>query len=160
VEYGPFPQRSHSQGLATLSAVLATRSLENLFQFSMLLGFALQSISPLWWLKTCFQVIRRSCTFLQNHMDLASVLQRFDLTKKPRLLLQPECLVQVEAFALLSFMVFRASPSADPCWDRLHPNITLSFFEPHDFAATRPRNPRGCSVSGLAISLRRGRRPV
>jgi hypothetical protein len=38
--------KSRTQGLATLSAELATQFLRNLFQFLTLLGFALQSFSP------------------------------------------------------------------------------------------------------------------
>jgi len=42
----PGLQKSHTQGLATLSAVSATLNLGNLFQLPTLLGFALQSFAP------------------------------------------------------------------------------------------------------------------
>jgi hypothetical protein len=42
----PGLQKSHTQGLATLAAVLATMSLRSLFQLLTLLGFALQSFAP------------------------------------------------------------------------------------------------------------------
>jgi len=40
-------QKSHTQGLATLSVVSASVNLGNLFQLPTLLGFALQSFPPL-----------------------------------------------------------------------------------------------------------------
>jgi hypothetical protein len=45
----PDSQKSHTQGLATLSAVSATRYLGNLSQLPTLMGFALQSFPPLSW---------------------------------------------------------------------------------------------------------------
>jgi hypothetical protein len=68
----PAPQKSHPQGLATLSAVLAPRSLGNLFQFPTLLGFPLQSFAPLLWSALCLHQAFRSCTFLENRRRLST----------------------------------------------------------------------------------------
>jgi len=51
----PGLQKSHTQGLATLSVVSATSNLGNLFQLPTLLGFALQSFAPSPWSNPSFE---------------------------------------------------------------------------------------------------------
>jgi hypothetical protein len=51
----PLSQKSHPQGLATLSMAFKHSTLGNLFQLPTLMGFPLQSFSPLSWSKDPFE---------------------------------------------------------------------------------------------------------
>jgi len=61
--------------------------------------------------------------------------------------------------ALLGFRTSRVLPSLDRSRASL-PTLTLPPFALHDLTIVQARDHRVCSPNGLALSLRRGRRPV
>jgi hypothetical protein len=79
---------------------------------------------------------------------------------KPSPFLRPECLVQVGGSCSPELFHLLGSPSADP------PKEASPFSRsPHALGLTPPLDeirpePQGLSVSGLALSPRRGRRPT
>jgi hypothetical protein len=64
------------------------------------------------------------------------------------------------ALALLGFSASVGSPSANPFSASFPAEKPLSFFLKNDFSTVIHVNLRVYSVGGLAISLRRGRRPI
>jgi hypothetical protein len=107
-------QRSRPQGLATLSTVSASPSLGNPFQFPTLLGFALQSFSPIPRSKHPFGCPFRSYAFRSHPLGLPLALQRLTPARSAVSLLRPGFLrTRAGSRALLSFGPLRLS-SVEP----------------------------------------------
>jgi len=136
-------------------------SLGSLFQLPTLLGFTLQSFSPLKMVEEEFPL--PLSTRALPYKTFQAFYRRFSgliPSKKPSPFLLPEGLVQVGGVCSLGLSHLVGSPSADP-------RKEASPFSPSPHALTLKSpldelspKPQGLSVSGLALSQRIGRRPI
>lgn len=78
-----------------------------------------------------------------------------------RVLCQSEGLVRTRTSCPFGFLrPFRLLPPPNQIKSIFLLISPSRFFLPDDLTVAGKRNPRGCSLGGLALSLRRGRRPV
>jgi len=153
-------RRSRSEGLATLSAVSSFHALGSLFQPPTLMGFSLQSFSPAGWSGSDFSLPSPPSRFSTRPIGLVPAPRRLTPTWPAAPLIATRMVSPGRGLtALLGLLTFRALPPLDRNRASL-PALTLPFFDSHDLSIAEARNPRVCSSSGLALSLRRGCRPV
>jgi hypothetical protein len=144
-----------------LGGLTAPRFLGSLFQLPTLMGFPLRSFAPLRWSVAGLPASFRPCAFLQNLPGLGPALRRLDPTQKPCSFLLPRGLTSGRNLLLP--------------WALGPLRLSLRFSQAESFSlptfpsrssilkTSRPQGPGTPGVflqSGLALSPRRGRRPV
>jgi len=113
----PVSQKSHTQGLATLSVVSAPLNLGSLFQLPTLLSFALQSFPPLPWSVDPFEsYLSAPALSYKTLSDFVPALQRLPPTEKAVSLLLLTQRISLGQDLMLSwaFGPLRSSPFLHP----------------------------------------------
>jgi len=149
--------------LATLSTVSAALILGNLFQLPTLLGFALQSFAPLPRSKNSFRIPLSARTFCYE-TDSASYRRFSGLLspEKPCPFLLPNGLGWVGTFCSLELSDLSGF-SLHWAWEKTFYFLSSLPLRPCSSPTLRsdlPGTLGSCVPNGLALSLRRGRRPV
>jgi hypothetical protein len=106
------------------------------------------------------QFLFRSGAFLPNLISLVPALQRLIPTLKAVSLSAPRGFSSGRDPLLSWASGLLGSPSAVLGSKRLSSNRPSRRFHFSAFTSTQVRDPRVCSTRGLAVSLRRGRRPI
>jgi hypothetical protein len=155
----PASRKSRPQGLATLPADLAPRSLGDLFQPPTLVGFPLRSFSPLRWSVPGLPVPFRPCTFFQDLPALGrcsgDLLPPRSRVPSPRGFRSGRDLLLPWAFGPLRLSL--RSGQVKTVFFLTFPSRPLI---PATSQPQRPGTPGVLLPSGLALSPRKGRRPV
>jgi len=135
--------------------------LGSLFQLPTLMGLTLQSLYPAGQSKKSFLSPSPLLCFFAKPIGLALALQRLNPTPSAVPLLATLMINQgAGAIALLGISASVGSPTANPFPASFPAEKPLSFFLTNGLSTVCHVNLRVYSVGGLAVSLRRGRRPI
>lgn len=154
--------KSHTLGFGYPHSVDANSTfLGSLFQLPTLMGLTLQSLYPAGQSKKSFLSPSPFMHFLTKPIGLASALQWLHPTPSAVPLLATLTINQgAGAHALLGFSASVGSPSANPFPASFPTENPFTFFIKNDFSTESHVNLKVCSIGGLAVSPRRGCRPI